>query len=394
MPTISRIFHAPEQSFFLLGPRGTGKSTWLHAHFPYALWIDLLDPELLRLYGAQPERLRQTLLAYPDKKVVVIDEIQKLPQLLTIIHAIIEEKLGYQFILTGSSARKLKRQSVDLLAGRALLCHMHPFLASELGDLFNLDLALMQGMLPLVWDSPSPQAVLKSYCALYLKEEVQSEGLVRDAGHFARFMEVISFSHATTLNTSNIARECGISRTTIDTYLQILKDLLLGFTVDVFSKRAQRALSTHPKFYLFDAGVFRSLRPVGPIDSPLEVSGVALEGLVAQHLRAWIDAQEDRYDLAFWRTRSGLEVDFIIYGPKGFWAIEVKNSIVLSPKDTNGLRAFKEEYPEASTLLLYRGKQRLVQKDILCVPCEEFLQNLHPSRLIQNNMSLEDKRPS
>lgn len=347
---------------------------------PEALWIDLLDPELFRLYGAQPERLREILLAHPDKKIIVIDEIQKLPQLLSLIHAIIEEKRDYQFVLTGSSARKLKKQGVDLLAGRALLCHMHPFIASELGEFFSLDVALRQGLLPLVWDSPTPAAILKTYCALYLKEEVQAEGLVRDVGNFARFMEVISFSHGSVLNTSNIARECSISRTTVDTYIQILKDLLLGYTLEVFSKRAQRALSSHPKFYLFDAGVYSALRPRGPIDSPDEIAGVALEGLVAQHLRAWIDSQADRYDLSFWRTRSGVEVDFVIYGPSGFWAIEVKNSTMVSPKDLNGLKAFKEEYPEASTLLLYRGHHRLVQKDVLCLPCEEFLRQVRSDR--------------
>ncbi len=382
IPQIPRCFRAPQQSFLLLGPRGTGKSTWLHQHFPDALWIDLLEPELFQFYGAQPGRLRQVLLGHPEKKVVVIDEIQRLPQLLTLVHAIIEEKRGYQFILTGSSARKLKRQGVDLLAGRALLCHMHPFIAFELGELFHLDVALRQGLLPLVWDSPTPGAVLNSYCALYLKEEVQAEGLVRDVGSFARFLEVISFSHGSLLNTSNIARECGISRTTIDSYLQILKDLLLGFTLPVFTRRAQRALSSHPKFYLFDAGVFYALRPKGPIDRGEEIAGASLEGLVAQHLRAWIDAQSDPYALSFWRTRSGQEVDFVVYGEQGFWAIEVKNSSTLSPKDTHGLQSFKEEYPEAKTLLLYRGRQKLVQKEVLCLPCEDFLLQLNPDCLL------------
>src|SRR6185295_17688458 len=152
-PNIVRFFHAPKQSFFLFGPRGTGKSTWLRQHFPRALWIDLLDAELLRFYGARPERLRETIQATPGISEVVIDEVQKLPQLLSMVHALIEEKRGLQFILTGSSARKLKRQGVDLLAGRALLCHMSPFFASELGPLFQLSKALTKGLLPLVWGS-------------------------------------------------------------------------------------------------------------------------------------------------------------------------------------------------------------------------------------------------
>ena len=379
---ISRFFHAPSQSFFLLGPRGTGKTTWLRQKYPDALWINLLEPDIFRFYSAQPERLRDSLLAYPEKKTIIIDEIQMLPNLLTLIHSIIEEKSSYQFILTGSSARKLRREGVDLLAGRALLRHMHPFIASELKAHFQLEKALTQGMLPLVWDSANPESVLKSYCALYLKEEVYAGGLVRNVGNFSRFLEIISFSHANILTTTNIARECNVSRNTADSYLQILKDLLLAFTIPVFTKRAQRALSTHPKFYLFDSGVFSSIRPKGPLDRPQEIQGAALEGLVAQHLRAWIDSQQENYELAFWRTRSGLEVDFVIYGAGGFWAIEVKNSMNISPKDLHGLEAFREEYPEAHVLLLYRGKQRIIQKGILCLPCEEYLKHIYPEKLL------------
>lgn len=380
MTLFPRFFKAPKQSFFLFGPRGTGKSTWLQTHFPNALWIDLLDPETLRFYASYPERLQDTILAYPEKHVIVVDEVQKIPDLLPLIHLLIEEKRGLQFILTGSSARKLKRQGVDLLAGRALLSHMHPFIASELGKEFNLETALIHGMLPIVWSSPTPEQVLKSYSALYLKEEVQAEGLVRDVGTFARFMEIISFSHANVITTTNIARECGVSRTTIDTYLQILKDLLLAYTLPVFTKRAQRAVTTHPKFYLFDAGVFRALRPQGPLDRTEEIEGTALEGLVAQHLRAWIDAQQETYQLSFWRTRTGIEVDFIVYGKDGFWAIEVKNSDRICPKDTHGLEAFHEEYPESEPILLYRGKKRLMQKGVLCIPCDEFLRHINVTR--------------
>lgn len=164
--------------------------------------------------------------------------------------------------------------------------------------------------------------------------------------------------------------------------MQILKDLLLGFTLPVFTRRAQRALSAHPKFYLFDSGVFCATRPKGPIDRPEEIFGAALEGLVAQHLRAWIDEQQANYDLAFWRTRTGLEVDFVVYGEKGFWAIEVKNSASISPKDTHGLEAFHAEYPESQLLLIYRGRHRMVRNGVLCIPCEEFLLSIRPESLL------------
>lgn len=373
MKHIKRFITPTKQSFFLLGPRGTGKTTWIRDQFKNALWIDLLLPEAVQFYGAKPERLLDTLRGSPSIKTIVIDEIQKLPELLSLVHLVIEEKRGYQFILTGSSARKLKRTGVDLLAGRALLKFMHPFTATELGPLFNLEKALEIGMLPLVWDSPNPEALLKSYSALYLKEEVQAEGLVRNVSDFARFLQTMSFSHASLLNLNNIARESFVSRMTVSNYLQILEDMLLAFTLNVFTRRAQRALSSHPKFYLFDAGVFRVLRPVGPIDREEELQGAALEGLVAQHIKAWIDEQDERYDLSFWRTRAGTEVDFVVYGAHGFWGIEVKNSDRISPKDLNGLKAFQQEYPEAILLFLYRGQRRLMQDNILCIPVEEFL---------------------
>ncbi len=383
MREIPRFFKTPEHThFFLFGPRGTGKTTWLKKKYPEAIWINLLEPEDFRTYLARPETLREQINSYPDKKSIVIDEIQKVPALLSLIHAIIEEKKGLQFILTGSSARKIKREGGDLLGGRAELRYMHPFLASELGALFSLEHALSIGLLPLVFDSHNPIAQLKGYAGLYLKEEIQEEGLVRNLGDFARFLEVISFSHGNILNTSNIAKECGVSRRSVDNYITILQDFSLAYTLPVFTKRAQRDLISHPKFYYFDAGVFRYLRPQGPLDRTSEIEGPALEGLVGQHLLAWKESQLEPHTFAFWRTKSGLEVDFVLYGPKTFIAIEVKNSAQISPKDLKGLKAFKEEYPEAKVLFVYRGMKRTVIEGIFCIPCHEFLLRIHPDHLI------------
>lgn len=375
---VDRFFRAPKQSFFLFGPRGTGKSTWLKEKYPGALWIDLLELDQLRIYSAAPERLREAIAAHSDVKVVVIDEVQKVPEILSVVHAIIEEKKGIQFVLTGSSARKLRRAGVDLLAGRALLKHMPPFFAAELGDRFDLQEALGLGLLPLIRMAEIPEETLKTYVGMYLKEEVQAEGLVRQIGDFARFLEVISFSHGGELIVSNIARECSVGRKTVENYIQILEDLLLGYTLSVFTKRAQRALAERPKFYLFDAGVYRSLRPQRPLDVPQEIQGAALEGLVCQHLKAWVNAQVENYELAFWRTRSKLEVDFIVYGPNTFLAIEVKHGEVIHPDDLRGLEAFHKDYPESTPILLYRGKSKVKKKEILCIPCEEFLLSVHP----------------
>lgn len=380
MEFIPRFLPTPHQSFFLFGPRGTGKSTWAQAVFKDALRIDLLEPETFRSYAARPERLRETVEATPLNKAVIVDEVQKAPALLPLIHALIEEKRGVRFILTGSSARKLKRTGADLLGGRAVVRTMHPFMAAEVSSHFDLDRALQDGLLPLVRQGRDPGDVLRAYAALYVREEVQMEGMVRNVGDFSRFLESISFSHSSLLNLSAVARECAVERKAVEAYVHILEDLLLSFRLPVFKKRAERAVASHPKFYFFDAGVYRSLRPRGPLDRPEEIDGQALEGLVAQHLRAWNAYGGERHQLAFWRTRSGVEVDFVVYGPEGFWALEVKNTDRLRDEDLRGLRTFREDYPEAQALFLYRGRERLKRRDVLCLPCEEFLRNLVPGK--------------
>lgn len=378
LKTVKRFLKPRRQSFFLFGPRGTGKSLWVGETFPRALFLDFLDPETFRSYSAYPERLRELLAGNPDKKDVVLDEIQKVPQVLSVIHSLIEEHKSLRFVMTGSSSRKIKKTGADLLAGRALNASMHPFMAGELGAAFSLKRALASGTLPLVWFSPDPEKTLKSYHALYLREEVQMEALVRNIASFARFMEAISFSHGSALNVSSVARECGVERKTVEGYVKILEDLLLIFPVPVFGKRAKRKLVGHPKIYFFDAGVFRSLRPMGPLDRQEEIQGLALEGLVAQHLRAWIDYRDVKNELYYWRTKGGAEVDFVVYGEDGFFAVEVKNSEKVRPENLRALEAFKADYPEASCLLLYRGKERLKKGNVLCLPCEEFLSGLNP----------------
>ena len=291
---------------------------------------------------------------------------------------LIEEKKGYQFVLTGSSARKLKRSGVDLLAGRVLNMTFHPFMAAELQERFDFEKALNQGLLPLITMSDEPEKVLSSYAALYVREEVQMEGLVRNIGGFSRFLEVVSFSHSSVLNISNVSRECEIERKVVESYISILEDLLLAYRIQVFTKRAMRATIQHPKFYYFDAGIFRSLRPKGILDRPEEIDGAALEGLIAQHLVAWNAYSGSQNNIYYWRTRSGSEVDLIVYGPEIFWAVEVKNTARIRNEDLRALKSFKEEYPEAKLYFLYRGKEKVLIKDILCIPCVEFLNKLKP----------------
>ena len=379
MEIVSRFFDIPSQSCFLFGPRGTGKSTWLRHRLPGALFLDLLEPALHRSLNARPERVREFLAGSPGTGAVVIDEIQRIPELLSVVHALLEEASPPRFILTGSSARKLRRGGVDLLGGRAVHRTMHPFMAAELPE-FDLGKALQIGLLPLAVGAPEPADVLDAYASLYLEQEVQAEGLTRNIGNFARFLEAVSFSHGGLLNVSAVARECEVERKVVAGYIGILEDLLLAFRVPVFRKRAKRAIVNHEKIYLFDAGVFRSLRPKGPLDRPEEIDGQALEGLVAQHLRAWAAYSRHHADLFFWRTRAGTEVDFVVYGEPGLQAFEVKNTSRVQSRDLRALRAFRDDYPEAETALLYRGRDRLRIDDVWCLPVEDFLRRTTPDQ--------------
>ena len=380
MEFIRRFLKKPRGSFFLFGPRGTGKSLWTQHCFKEAIRLDFLQPDVFRRYSGYPERLRELVEGNPQTKVFILDEVQKVAEILSVVHSLIEKYKDKQFVLTGSSARKIKRKGVDLLAGRAVIYNLYPFMAQELGNLFSLEKALRYGLIPLVWMSQNPQDTLNAYCGLYLKEEVQMEALVRNIGNFSRFLEGISFSQASVLNISNVGRECEVGRKTVGGYIDILEDLLLSFKVPVFKKRAKRALIEHPKFYFFDIGIFRALRPKGFLNGSGELDGLALEGLVAQHLRAWIGYRRKENFLYYWRTHSGVEVDFIVYGEDGLWAIEVKNTSKINAVDLRALKSFKEDYPEAKTIFLYRGKERLKKEGILCIPCEEFLLQLHPEK--------------
>jgi predicted AAA+ superfamily ATPase len=388
MKIIKRFFKSPKSSYFLFGPRGTGKTTWLKQNCRNELTIDLLEPGTYRRYKARPERLRELVDGNPDKNTYIIDEIQKVPEILDIVHALIEEKPAHQFILTGSSARKIKQKGVDLLGGRAIVRSLHPFMASELKDKFNLERALKTGLIPLILASKNPKETLDAYISLYLQEEVQMEGIVRKIGNFARFLEAISFSHGSVLNISNVARECEVKRRTVQSYIEVLCDLLVAYQIPVFSKKAKRAVIHHPKFFLFDTGVFRTLRPRGPLDQPGEIEGPALEGLMAQHIRAWIDYSQSSCKLYYWRTTAGTEIDFVIYGEEGFWAMEVKNTSDIRRSDLRPLKTFRQDYPGCIPLFVYRGNEKLLVDNILCIPCETLLKSMVPNQPISKSIPI------
>lgn len=374
MTNIKRHINIPEGSFFLFGPRGTGKSTFVKNLIKKnTLYIDFLEPDIFRTFSAFPETLIRTIDAgNPD--LVIIDEVQKVPQILDVVHKIMEEK-KIRFILTGSGARKLKKSGADLLGGRALYCRMHPFTASELENSFSLERSLQTGLIPVVERSADPAKTLSAYIDIYLREEIQAEGLVRNLGSFARFLEIISFSHGSVLNVSNLARECQTGRGIVTGYIDILEDLLLAYRLQVFAKRAKRKTASHPKFYFFDNGLYRRLRQRGPLDIESEISGPAIEGLVGQHLRAYSDFALPDTRLFYWRSMAGNEVDFILYGGNTFTAIEVKNARILNPVDYNGLISFSDDYPESRLLMLYRGSLKMKLRNINVIPVEMFLKN-------------------
>ena len=367
----------PRSSCFLFGPRGTGKTFWLRHAFPQAVYVDLLEARTATELLADPQRLASRIPA-DGRGPVIIDEIQRVPELLNEVHRLIEAR-GLRFILTGSSPRKLRRGGANLLAGRALTEQFFPLTAVELGTDFILDKALRYGMLPTVYDTAKevdPERYLATYVETYLREEIVAEGLARQAGAFARFLEAASFSQGQVLNVSEVARECAVHRKVVENYFGILDDLLLGVRLPVFEKRAKRQVVSHPKFYFFDAGVYRAARPAGPLDDPGAIGGAALETLVFQELRATNQNLGLGYDLYYWRTPGGMEVDFVLYGTRGIVAVEVKSKQRLTGHDLRGLRTFMTDYPMTKACVLYGGDHRLNLDGITALPIAQALQNL------------------
>jgi predicted AAA+ superfamily ATPase len=362
------------KSFFLFGPRGTGKTTLLKSTFPESIFVNLLQSEYYNRLNADPGFIKKIIP--PDySDWIIIDEIQRIPELLNEVHDLIESR-NHIFILTGSSARKLRRDGVNLLAGRALTYFLYPLTAIEQGKSFSIIESLRLGHLPARFSEHNPQKYLKDYVKTYIREEVLQEGLTRNIGHFSRFLEIASFSQGGVVNMSEIAREAHIERSLAENYFSILEDLLIGVGLPVFTRKAKRKLIAHQKFYYFDVGVFRAIRPTGPLDSEAEIDGPALETLVLQELRAMNDYLETDYHLYFWRTKNGLEVDFILYGPNGLIAIEVKRSSHIHSKNLRGLKEFQKDYPPAKCYIFYSGNDALYIDNIRVLPIVQALKEL------------------
>ncbi len=361
--TINRAFEAPQKSFFLLGPRGVGKSTYLRDAFPDAHIVDLNSEDTYHRLLANPGLFAAELRTVPVDRWVVLDGIHRLPTLLNEVHRFIEER-KMRFVLCGSSARKLKRAGVNLLAGRASRRAMHPFVPGELGDRFDLEDALQNGLLPIVWDSEDRSETLTAYTQMYLREEIQSEALVRNLPAFARFLPVAALFHAQTLNANNIARDAQVSRPTVTSYLEILEETLLCFRLPAYEAKLRARERKLPKWYWCDPGIVRAIKNQKGPPAP-EERGALFEGLVAQLIRAYMDYRDLCEEWYYWATaaQNRTKVDFLLRRGGDFIAIEAKSGGTFSRSWCTGLRALADLDGLCRRIIVYPDGPELRTED-------------------------------
>lgn len=373
------------QSAFLWGARRTGKTTLLSQQFSESIRYDMLESDTFFRLSKEPFRLREELTAAAaGNKIrgpVIIDEVQKVPDLLNEVHGLIEkERIG--FVLCGSSARKLKRAHANMLGGRAWRFVLHPLTTRELGRDFDLMLALNRGLIPSHYLDDRYRMSVKAYINDYLKEEIQYEGLVRNLPAFARFLDTVPFSNGELVNYSNIAAECGIDSKTVAEYYRILVDTLLGSFVEPFRKRRKRkTIFATPKFYLFDVGIAAGLAKRELHNNRGPEFGRAFEHLVFMELNAHRSYSQKDYDICFWRTKNGMEVDFVLAG--GEVAVEVKGSPRLVSSDFRGLAAFRADFrPKRTIIVSQEETHRKLPSGIESIPWKKFFQMLWDDEII------------
>jgi len=372
-----RLFRAPKGSFFLLGVRGIGKSTWTRNAFPGAHIVDLLDESRAQQLLANPGLLALELRALPRETVVVLDEIQRVPGLLNEVHRAIEAS-ARRFVLLGSSARRLKTANTNLLAGRATLQTMYPLVPAELGKDFALDRVLRFGSIPLIWQAADPRATLDAYVQLYVREEIRVEALVRNLPGFLRFLPVAALFHGQVINVAGLARDAATARTTVEGYLGILQDTLLATLLPAFESRLRVRERRHPKLYWVDPGVVRAAkRQLGPVSS--EERGPLVEGWILTTLRAHNGDAGVFEDIWYWAPAQArqTEVDFLLRRGREYLALEVKAQARFSTSQLNGLRAIGELPALTRRVLVYLGDRQLKTEDGIEIwPLETFLERL------------------
>jgi len=380
----TRVLEAPSRSFFLFGPRATGKSTWLGQHFAAARSFDLLDSALRLRLLRDAAAFAMMVQAEPRGSWIVVDEIQLVPTLLGECHRLME-KGGYRFAMTGSSTRKLRRGGGNLLAGRASLRHLYPLTGQEIDGEVEIAERIELGCLPQVVtaeDRGTKLDILEAYALTYLREEIQAEALVRDLGAFARFLEVAALANAQVTNVSAIARDAGVQRPTVQGYFEVLTDTLVATLLPAWRPRARIKEQAHPKFYWFDSGVARAMS--GRLRTPCEREerGHLFETYVLHELRAHNDYARLGGALSYWRTASGVEVDFVWSRGKENVAIEVKSSPVWKREYGAGLAALAEAAPLTACYGVYGGKERLVDGKLKVLPVTEFLDRLYAGKIL------------
>ena len=366
------------RSLFVFGPRQTGKSTLVRQTFPDAAFYDLLEADTFHQLSTHPEHLRQTLEA--ERRIVVIDEIQKCPPLLDEVHLLIERNRSLRFVLTGSSARKLKRGGANLLAGRARVARLHPLVSAETEGDRLLD-RINRGGLPAFLDAAEPRQDLRAYVGTYLQEEIQAEGLTRSIGNFGRFLDVAGLTNGEQINFSAVASDAGLAPSTVREHYRILEDTLVGEQLPAFRRTRTRKPVATAKFYFFDVGVANTLRRTGAIERGSDAYGRALEHLLFLELRAWLDYRQRDEPLTYWRSQSQLDVDFVIGDAV---AIEVKAKSRVSARDCKGLLALAEEIPLRRKLVVcHEPRRRRDDNGVEIVPVPEFLSALWSDGIIE-----------
>ena len=371
------------QSAFLWGARKTGKTTLLREQFPQSIFIDFLQTDTFIEYVKAPFLLRERLLANQKKALeypVIIDEVQKVPQVLDEVHWLIENH-GLQFILCGSSARKLKRGQANLLGGRAWRFELFPLVSAEVKQL-SLLRALNHGMIPNHYQVENYRRSLRGYVQDYLKEEVFNEGLTRNIPGFSRFFEAMGYSHGSLVNYTNIARECGVSSKTVKEYYQILVDTLLGTFVLPFKKRQQRqVISKAPKFYLFDVGVAGAISKRSIVEEKGELFGNAFEHFIYLEMLAHKSYHEIDYEINFWRTKSGQEIDFVL--GDGEVAVEIKSTSMMDRRALRPMKTFIELYKPKQAIVVCNENEERLHSGISIMPWRIFLKKLWRDEIIR-----------
>jgi uncharacterized protein len=363
------------KSLFLFGSRQTGKSFYLKHKYKNVMYIDLLKTDEFFRLSSKPSLLREQVLA-TKPSLVIIDEIQKLPILLNEVHFLIEE-IDTKFILTGSSAKKLKYGGANLLGGRALTRYLFPLVSAEIPN-WDLIKIINFGSLPSIYQSPEPFEDLEGYVGTYLKEEIQAEGLVRKLEHFSQFLHLSALCNTELLNFSNIGSDLGMPAKTVREYFRILEDTLIGFSLHPYKKTEKRKAISTAKFYYFDVGVANILASRTNITTKTELFGKAFEHFIALELRAFLEYKRDKRQLYFWRSKSGQEVDFLL-GEKV--AIEVKGTDNVSEKHLKGLRYLSEDIALERKIVVSLDPIKRVVGDIEIFPVKEFLENLWNNKI-------------